>query len=90
MNFSSDHRTRISLFVDDLRIHQTFPSITITAVDVQQNQFVLPLEVVAFYSIFPFQQLIVRLPENLSAGELLVTVTVNGVASNTARISIKH
>ena len=88
-NFGTDHRTRISLFVEDLRVFQTFPSIIVNAVDVQQNQFQLPLEVVAFYSAFPFQQLVVRLPENLSTGELFVTVTVNGVASNTARISTK-
>lgn len=88
-SFSADHRTRIGLFVEDLRIHQTFPTIVVEAMDVQQNRFVLPLEGIAFYSIFPFQQLIVRLPENLSTGELFVTVTVNGTVSNTARISIK-
>lgn len=88
-SFSEDHRTRISLFVEDLRIHQTFPTIVIEAIDVQQNRFQLPLEAIAFYSVFPFQQLIVRLPENLSTGELFVTVTVNGSVSNTGRISIK-
>ena len=54
-NFGTDHRTRISLFVEDLRVHQTFPTIVVNAVDVQQNQYQLPLEVVAFYSVFPFQ-----------------------------------
>lgn len=88
-NFSSDHRTRISLFVEDLRIYQTFPSIVVNAVDVQQNQVQLPLEAVAFYTVFPFQQLIVRLPDNLNTSLLFVTVTVNGNPSNTARISIK-
>ena len=88
MNFGADHRTRISLFVEDLRVYQAFPTIIVDAVDVQQNHFQLPLEVVAFYSSFPFQQLIIRLPENLSTGELFVTVIVNGNSSNTARISI--
>jgi hypothetical protein len=88
MNFGADHRTRISLFVEDLRVYQTFPTIIIDAVDVQQNHFQLPLEVVAFYSSFPFQELIVRLPANLSTGELFVTVIVNNGSSNTARISI--
>jgi|SRR5829696_91217 len=88
-NFSADHRTRISLFVQDLRVFQTFPTIIVNAVDVQQNHFQLPLEAVAFYTIFPFQQLIVRLPENLNTEVLFVTVSVNGNSSNTARISIK-
>jgi hypothetical protein len=57
--------------------------------DTQQNHFQLPLEVVAFSSFFPFQTLIVRLPENLSTGTLFVTVSVNGGVSNTARISVK-
>jgi len=89
-NFSADQRTRISLFVEDLRVFPTFPSIVIDAVDVQQNHFQLPLEVVAFYSIFPFQQLVVRLPENLNTPLLFVTVKVNGSATNTARIAIKQ
>ncbi|HEU4712901.1 MAG TPA: carboxypeptidase regulatory-like domain-containing protein [Pyrinomonadaceae bacterium] len=88
-NFSADPQTRISLFVEDLRVHQTFPTIVITATDAQQNQFQLPLEIVAFSSIRPFQQLIVRLPQNLSTGELTITVSVNGGLSNAARISIK-
>jgi Calx-beta domain/Carboxypeptidase regulatory-like domain/WD40-like Beta Propeller Repeat len=88
-NFSTDHRTRISLFVEDLRVFQTFPPIFIDAVDAQQNHFLLPLEVVVFNSRFPFQQLIVRLPENLSTGELFVTISVNGSWSNTARFAIK-
>jgi len=88
-NFGADHRTRISLFVEDLRIYQMFPTIIVDAVDTQQNHFQLPLEVIAFNSRLPFQQLVVRLPENLSTGELLVTVSVNGGLSNTARISVK-
>jgi len=88
-NFSADHKTRISLFVEDLRFFQAFPKIVVNAVDAQQNQFQLPLEVLGVSSFFPFQQLVVRLPENLSTGELFVTVSVNGSLTNTARISIK-
>ena len=89
MNFSADQRTRIFLFVQDLRVYQTFPQITVTAVDAKLNQFQLPLEVLAVSSVLPFQQLTVRLPSNLTTGELMVTVTVNGKASNKARITIK-
>jgi Calx-beta domain-containing protein/carboxypeptidase family protein/WD40 repeat protein len=89
MNFSDDHRTRISLFIQDLRGFQTFPTIIVNAVDEQQNHFLLPLEAVALYTSFPFQQLIVRLPENLTSQVMFVTISVNGSSSNTARISIK-
>ena len=89
-NFGQDHRTRISLFIEDIRGFPAFPSIVIDAVDVQQNHIQLPLEAVAFYSIFPFQQLIVRLPENLNTPLLFVTVRVNGSSTNTARISMKQ
>ena len=88
-NFGADQRTRISLFVEDLRLFQTFPAITVDAVDEQQNHFQLPLEVVVFNTRFPFQQLVVRLPENLSTQVLFVTVNINGSSTNTARISIK-
>lgn len=88
-NFSADQRTRLSLFVQDLRVHQTFPTISIDAMDTQQRHFQLPIEAFAFYTNFPFQQLIVRLPENLSTGTLFVTMSVNGELSNTVRISIK-
>ena len=89
-NFSADQRTRISLFVEDLRVFPTFPPITIDAVDAQQNHFQLPFEAAVFNLRFPFQQLIVRLPENLNSQVLFITVHINGSATNTARISIDH
>lgn len=90
-NFSTDPRTRISLFVEGLEFNQgvPLPPISVHAVNIQQNQFQLPLEAIAFYSRVPLSQLIVRLPENLSPGDFMVTVTVNGQPSNSARISIK-
>ena len=65
------------------------PPISVNAVDIQQNTFHLPLEIIAFNLRFPFTLLIVPLPENLSPADLMVTVTVNGQPSNSARISIK-
>lgn len=88
-NFSADQRTRISLFVQDLRVFQSFPTIVVKAVDAHQNRFELPFEILGVSSFFPFQQLVVRLPENLSTGELIITVTVNGSVTNVGRISIK-
>ena len=88
-NFSADTRTRISLFVEQFQFTPTFPTVVITAVDAQQNQFQLPLEAVIGFSRFPFTEFVVRLPENLSSGDLFVTVTVNGSPSNVGRISVK-
>jgi len=53
-NFSADHRTRISLYVEDLRLFQSFPTLTIDAVDAQQNHLQLPLEVVASIRFYLF------------------------------------
>ncbi|HSE23746.1 MAG TPA: carboxypeptidase regulatory-like domain-containing protein [Pyrinomonadaceae bacterium] len=87
LNFSTDTRTRLSLFMDGL-ILNPLPAIAVDAVDASQNHFQLPLEAVVFFNDFSFKQLIVRLPENLPTGELVVTVTVNGQLSNSARIQI--
>ena len=89
-NFSADQRTRVSLFVEDLRLFPSFPPMFIEAVDAQQNHIILPFEVAVFNTRFPFQQLIVRLPENLNTPILFVTVKINGSATNTAWISIKQ
>jgi hypothetical protein len=88
-NLSADTRTRVALFVEDLQINQGFPPIVVTAMDAQQRQFQIPLEVVAIFTNAPFSQLVVRLPETLPAGDLFLRVSVNGVASNLARITIK-
>lgn len=88
-NFSNDKRTRISLFVENLQFNQGFPPIIVEAMDSQLNTVQLPLEAIASFSAFPFTQLIVRLPENLSPGVVFVAVRVNGQLSNSARISIQ-
>ena len=88
-NYSADKRTRISLFTENIQFGPVFPKIVVTAVDIQQTQFVLTLEAVIGFTAFPFNQLIVRLPENLSPGDLMVTITVDGQPSNAARISVK-
>src|SRR4029453_18884127 len=56
-NFSADSRTRISFFVEGLQFASgvPLPPISVQAVDIQQNQFALPLEAIAFYSSFPFR-----------------------------------
>lgn len=89
-NFSTDQRTRVSLFLEDFRGFQSLPEIIVEAVDAQQNHHQLEWEVIAFYTFLPFQQLIVRLPENVNTPVLFVTVKINGSSTNTARIAIKQ
>src|SRR6185436_14847632 len=57
-NFSTDQRTRILLFVEGLEFVQggPLPLVSVRAVNGQQNQFQLPLEVIAFNSRLPFTQ----------------------------------
>jgi hypothetical protein len=92
LNFSSDTRTRISLFVENLQFNacQGLSVITVDAEDAQHNHFQLPLEAVfKLPGNNPLRQLIVRLPENLSSGELLIGISAPSVVSNKARISIQ-
>jgi hypothetical protein len=93
LNLSSDTRTRISIFVENLQFNpcQGLSVITVDAEDAQQGHFSLPLEaVVKVPGNNPFRQLIVRLPENLDSGELLLTISVGGTASNRVRISVRR
>src|SRR6266516_1952285 len=86
-NLSADQRTRISLFAQNVSPCQELSAITIDAEDGQQNHFQLPLEaLVKLPGNNPFTQLVVRLPENLNAGDLLVTIRVGNLVSNKARI----
>jgi Tol biopolymer transport system component len=92
LNFSLDTRTRISFFVENLEFNscQGLSVITVDAEDAQQNHFQLPLEaVLKLPGNNPFGQLIVRLPEGLSSGDLLITISTQGQVSNKARISIQ-
>jgi Tol biopolymer transport system component len=92
LNFSDDTRTRISFFVENLQINscQGPPVIAVEAEDALLNHFQLPLEAVISYTgNAPFRQVIVLLPENLSAGDLLITISTNGLVSNKARITIQ-
>lgn len=92
LNFSLDSRTRISIFAQNLPLNPCQGSlvITVNAEDSQHNHFQLPLEAIATTSgSNPLIQLIVRLPENLSAGDLWITVSTPGFISNKAKISIQ-
>jgi concanavalin A-like lectin/glucanase superfamily protein/all-beta uncharacterized protein len=91
-NFSSDQRTRISLFALNVEL---LPSENISVVsaqveDSQHRIFSLPVEFVGKVPNFDWlTQINLRLPDELSAGgDMLVKITVRGQASNVAKIRI--
>lgn len=84
-NFSGDQTTRVMLFTSNLGT--TDPS----AVTVQAGGVSLPVEVVG--TVRELDQasfIIVKLPSTLPVGDLNLTVSLHGVPSNTATISIAN
>lgn len=91
-NFSSDARTRLSVFVEHLELtpSENASAVTARAEDAQMNMFPLTVEHVSIVTGFPFSQLVVRLPDNLPTGQtLFVSVTLRGQTSNKARFRMR-
>jgi hypothetical protein len=91
LNFSSDHRTRIILFTWNLNWtrNPTFTGVAVQAQDTQARIFPLTIEAIETVPGFDgMSEIVVRLPDGL-AGDALISVTVNGSASNKALITIK-
>jgi hypothetical protein len=85
----TDRRTRIVLFATNLTLT---PGLVVTAdaVDAQQLTHQLPVESVRSLPAFVgFTQLNLRLPETIAAGDLRITITVNGQTSNVILVAIK-
>ena len=85
----TDRRTRIVLFATNLALT---PGVIVTAeaVDAQQLTHQLPVESVRSLPAFVgFTQLNLRLPETIAAGDLRITITVNGQTSNVILVAIK-
>lgn len=87
-NFSADQHTRVMLFTSNLGLTQPDPAI----LSVRANGILLTVENVGTVSGVPgldASYIIVRLPDGLPAGNLALTVTLNGVmSSNTATLEI--
>jgi hypothetical protein len=86
-NFSTDHRTRVVLLTSSLGLTQPDPSV----LTVQAAGFNLTVE-----GVGPFtgvtgldgSYIVVRLPEGLPTGDLPMAITLRGLTSNTAILSI--
>jgi hypothetical protein len=91
-NFSSDQRTRISLFALNVELlpSENISVVSAQAEDSQHRLFSLPVEFVGKVPNFDWlTQINLRLPDELSAGgDMLVKITVRGLASNEAKIRI--
>jgi hypothetical protein len=91
-NFSSDKRTRISLFATNIApADENASAITARVEDAQHNFYQLPVEFVGRTPGYPWMtQIVVRLPEELArAGDVNVQVGVRGVESNKALLSFQ-
>jgi len=91
-NFSSDQRSRISLFVWglDLLPEEDKSAVTVKAENTQGATFVLPVEHVREQAgLTGTKQVVVRLPDGV-AGDLWVTVSLRGLTSNRALVKIKQ
>ena len=91
-NFSSDQRTRISLFALNVELlpSETISVVSAQAEDSQHRIFSLPVEFVGKVPNFDWlTQINLRLPDELSTGgDVMVKLTVRGLASNEAKLRI--
>lgn len=93
-NFSSDGRTRITLFAANINLSpgENSSIVTAQAEDSQRRIYTLPVEYVGTVPGFDWlTQVIIKLPAELnSAGDLSVWINARGSASNKALISIRQ
>lgn len=92
-NFSSDQRTRITLFATNLQLlpGEDASAVTVRAEDSQGRIYSLPVESVGRVPNLDWMaQVTVRLPEELAgAGDMWLSISLRGATSNGAFISIR-
>jgi hypothetical protein len=91
-NLSPGQRTRLSLFARNINLSSSEDSSVVTAQaeNLQGNVFRLPVEYVGKVPNFEWlTQVVVKLADELPAGDLQVSIGVRGVYSNKATITIK-
>ena len=90
-NLSSDQRTRVTLITRniDLVPGEPIPPPSVSAQDQLSQNFSLPVEYVGSVPGAGWLvQIVVRLPENLTAGNLQITVSFRGKTSNSALLAV--
>ena len=93
LNLGNDHRTRVILFATnlDLLAGETVASVTAQATDSRGSFYNLAVEQVRKVPNFAWLTAVfIRLPEDQTiSGDLLVTLSMRGVNTNTVRIGIR-
>jgi hypothetical protein len=91
--FSSDQRTRVTLFAYNLELKagEGVSAITAQAEDSQHRIYTLPVEAISEVPNFGWiTQVTVKLPDELqNVGDVWVSVSLRGIASNKELIRIK-
>ncbi len=91
-NFSADHRTRILLFLINgkLRPCENLSVLKVEGEDSAHQVYQLTVEDVrAVPSLSALTQVVVKLPDGVPPGDMVLTVRLRGVVSNQARIRIQ-
>lgn len=92
-NFSSDQRTRISLFATNVELDQGEPLSVITAQAETSTFVIFPLTVEAFREVPNFtwlKQIVVKLPDEIAnSDEVRVSINARGTASNKVLVKVK-
>ena len=92
-NFSSDQRTRISLFAMNVELSQGEPISAITAQAETPTGQVFPLTVEFFGAVpnFPWlKQIVVKLPDGITINDdVRVSINAHGTASNKVLVKVK-
>ena len=91
INFGTDQRTRISLFVSGLVLlpGEDKSAVTVNAENTQGTIFNLTVEHVGEQAGVPgTKQVVIKLPDGV-AGDLWLTVSIRGLTSNRALVKIK-
>ena len=91
-NFAEDKRTRVMLFVANLSLApgETTPQITAQAEDALLRTFPLTIEHIGPTSLDSLTEIVVLIPEDLyGLGEIWVSVNLNGVTGNRAKLTLR-
>ena len=92
-NFSSDQRTRLTLFAWNMNLQpgEGAADVSVEAIDSQQTTITLPVEFVSDVAGQPgLTQITVKLPDSLSqGGDLRLRILAHGFTSNEAPLTIQ-
>ena len=91
-NFSSDQRTRISLFATNVELDPG-ESLSVITAQAETTSVIFPLTVEAFRAVPNFtwlKQIVVKLPDEIAhSDEVRLSINVRGTASNKVLVKVK-